>query len=170
MVQSVNQRIAATMEWLLRLRWRVARGLVAGFAAALLLAGCAFGDPAIRTRVIEMEVAPGANGDDPVPVDIVLAYDPALVKQLSDLSASDWFRRRGELRLAFPTGAAIASYEVVPGQKGLRFDIPESAGKPIGAFVFAGYGTEGTHRARVDSLEHFAVLLGPKDFSIEPRS
>jgi type VI secretion system protein len=166
MVQAVNRRIAATREWGVRSR----RSVAGGFAVALLLAGCAFGDPAIRTRVIEMEVAPGANGDDPVPVDIVLAYDPELVKQLTDLSAADWFRRRGEVRLAFPTGAAITSYEVVPGQKGLRFDVPETTGKPIGAFVFAGYGTEGTHRARVDSLEHFAVLLGPKDFSIEPRS
>jgi type VI secretion system protein len=138
--------------------------------AVLLLAGCAFGDPEIKTRVIEMEVAPGANGDDPIRVDIVLAHDPELVKQLVDLSASDWFRRRGELRLAFPTGITIASREVVPGQKGLRFDVPESAGEAIGAFVFAEYGTEGAHRARVDRLERFAVLLGPKDFSIEPRS
>lgn len=146
------------------------RGRAVALMGLMLLAACGLTDPRIRTRVVEMEVGPAANGDNPVAVDIVLAYDPELVQQLSGLSAEDWFRRRTELKLAFPTGADVASFEVVPGQKGLRWEIPEQGGRAIGAFVFADYATEGLHRARVDALEAFAILLDAKNFSIEPRS
>ena len=132
-----------------------------------VLAACASDDATIRTRMIELDVATGANGDNPVALDVVLAYDPALVEQLVGLSAADWFRRRGEIGLAFPTGVEVSSFEVVPGQPGLVHEISQRGEDAIAAFVFADYASRGPHRARVDALERFALRLGPKDFSIE---
>lgn len=132
-----------------------------------VLAACAADDATIRTRMVELDVAAGANGDNPVALDLVLAYDPALVEQLAGLSAADWFRRRGEIRLAFPTVVEVSSFEVVPGQPGLVHEVSEKGEEAIAAFVFADYASQGPHRARVDALERFAVRLGPRDFSIE---
>jgi type VI secretion system protein len=136
----------------------------------MLLAACALTDPKVRTRAVDVEIRPGANNDNAVEVDVVLAYDRELVQQLADLSAADWFRRRSEMTLAFPAGAYVKSFEVVPGQPALHWTVPEQGSEAVGAFIFAGYATEGLHRARVDALEAFAIVLDAKKFSIEPRS
>lgn len=111
-----------------------------------------------------------ANQDYPITIDVVFAYDRALVDQLQALSAREWRQRQNDIRLAFPTDIQVDSYEVVPAQKPLVRTIPERAVDALAAFVFVHYRSDGMHRARVDDLERFAILLGEKDFSIEPRS
>ena len=136
-------------------------------ALMALLAGCgSSGDKPIASRVIEFEVAQGANQDSPIAVDIVYVYDPQLVAQLTQMTAHDWFQKKGEVRQAFPTGFDVTSLEVVPGQKGPVEAVSAKASKAIAAFVFANYASQGTHRARVDRLERFFIALGDKDFTI----
>lgn len=136
----------------------------------MLLAACGLTDSRVQTRLVEVQAAPRANDDSAMYVDVVLAYDDELLQQLAGLSASEWFRRSKELRLAFPAGALVKSFEVMPGQKGLRWEVPEQGKRAVGAFVFADYAAEGPHRARVDAIEAFTITLGAKSFSIEPRS
>ena len=152
-------------------RGRPAATLAGLVIATALLAGCSvFGgsDKPIQSRLIEFEVAQGANQDSPIALDIVYVYDPQLVAQLTQMTAHDWFQKRDQVRQAFPTGFDLASYEVVPGQKGPIEQVPPKASQAIAAFVFANYATDGTHRARVDGLERFFIALGDKDFVIVP--
>ena len=138
--------------------------------AAALVTGCGVfgGDKPIQSRVIEFEVAQGANQDSPIAIDIVYVYDQQLVSQLTQMTAHDWFQKRSQVRQAFPTGFDVASFEVVPGQKGPIEAVPPKASQAVAAFVFANYSSEGTHRARVDGLDHFFIALGDKDFVIKP--
>lgn len=136
--------------------------------AAALLAGCGSSDKPINTRVIEFEVAQGANQDSPIAIDIVYVFDPQLVAQLVQMTAHDWFQKRGQIRQAFPTGFDLASFEVVPGQRGPIEAVPPKSSQAIAAFIFASYSSEGTHRARIDGLDRFFIALGDKDFAILP--
>lgn len=99
-------------------------------------------------------------------VDIVYVRDPQLIPQLSQMTARDWFQKRSAIRQAFPAGFDLTSRELVPGQKAPDEEIKDPATDAIAAFVFANYSSEGTHRARVDALEHISIALGDKDFSI----
>lgn len=139
--------------------------------AAALLAGCGlFGgsDKGIQSRVIEFEVAQGANQDSPIAVDLVYVFDPQLVPQLTQMTAHDWFDKKSQVRQAFPNGFNVTSIEVVPGQKGPVEAVSPKASQAVAAFVFANYASAGTHRARVDGLERFFIALGDKDFVILP--
>jgi type VI secretion system protein len=133
-----------------------------------VLASCGGGDKAIQSRLIEFEVAQGANQDSPIAIDIVYVYDSQLVPQLTQMTARDWFQKKSQVRQAFPTGFDVASFEVVPGQRGPIESVPPKSTQAIAAFVFANYASEGTHRARIDGLEHFFIALGDKDFVIQP--
>lgn len=152
------------------------RGSALGLGAlvgAALLAGCSFfglfgDDKSIHTRFIEFEVAQGANQDSPIAVDIVYVYDQQLVPLLVQMTAHDWFQKRGQIAQAFPTGFDLASVEVVPGQQGPTETVPRKARQAIAAFVFADYASDGTHRARIDGIERALVALGDKDFAILP--
>lgn len=132
-----------------------------------LLAGCGGGDKTIQSRLIEFEVAQGANQDSPIAIDIVYVFDPQLVPQLTQMTARDWFQKKSQVRQAFPTGFDVASFEVVPGQKGPIESVPSKSRDAIAAFVFANYASEGTHRARIDALEHCLIALGDKDFVMQ---
>ncbi len=134
-----------------------------------VLAACGLlDDKAIRSRVIEFEVAPRANQDSPIAVDIVYVFNPQLVSQLSGMSAHDWFLQRDQTRQAFPTDFDLTSFEVVPGQKGPIEQVSPQARNAIAAFIFADYASPGTHRARIDGLEHVFLQLGDKDFVLTP--
>jgi len=141
---------------------------LSALVVAAVLAGCGGGDKPIQTRLIEFEVAQGANQDSPIALDIVYVYDQQLVAQLVQMTAQDWFQKRGQIRQAFPAGFDLASFEVVPGQKGPIEAVPPKSTKAIAAFVFANYASDGTHRARIDALDRFFIALGDKDFVVMP--
>jgi type VI secretion system protein len=141
---------------------------LAAILVLALLAACGGGPKTIQTRLIEFEVAQGANQDSPIAIDIVYVYDPQLVAQLTQMTAGDWFQKKSQVRQAFPTGFDVASFEVVPGQKGPIESVPPKSREAIAAFVFANYASEGTHRARIDELEHSLIALGDKDFVVLP--
>ena len=142
---------------------------------AVLLSGCGFtffglfgDDKSIQTRAIEIEVAQGANQDSPIAIDVVDIHDEQMVPLLLQMTAHDWFQKRNQIAQAFPTGFDLASFEVVPGQKGPSEEVPSKSKSAIAAFVFANYAADGTHRARIDALKHAFIELGSKDFSVQP--
>src|SRR5437879_861051 len=67
---------------------------------------------------IEVHVAPTANKNNPVAVDLVLVSDKKLLKELTKMSAKDWFEQRHQVQLDYPkeTDLGAGSWEWVPGQ------------------------------------------------------
>jgi type VI secretion system protein len=132
---------------------------------ALALAGCGT-DSRISTRTVDMDVAPNANADNALAVDLVLVFDTTLVPSFAELTAANWFKNRDQLKLANPTGIEVQSFEVIPGQKGPRYKVTGRGNDALGAFVFAGYDTPGPHRARIDGMPAVLLRLGEKDFAV----
>jgi type VI secretion system protein len=133
--------------------------------AAALIGGCGGGDVDVRT--VEIRVVEAANDDSPVPVDMVLVSDQALIDQILALSAADWFRKRAQFQRDHPATLTVYSWELVPGQVVPRHDIsrPDSL---WAAVVFANYDGEGAHRLRVDTQTDLTLRLGEEDIDSVP--
>lgn len=150
-----------------RVRPAVAVNAVAAVLTALALAACA-ADTRIKTRTVDMDVAPNANADNALAVDLVLVYDTTLLASFAELTSANWFKNRDQMRLANPSGIEVQTFEVIPGQKGPRYKVAGRGNDALGAFVFAGYDTPGPHRARIDGLPAVLLRLGEKDFTVAP--
>src|SRR5215208_5271169 len=139
-------------------------------ACALALAGCganrrSFFGGDIR---LDVAVAPHANRDSPVPVDLLVFYDEKALEAALAMSSGQWFSAREQFRLDHPKGYQSWSWEWVPGQTvpstKLSFGIGSRAG-----LVFADYSTPGAHRVRFDPHSNLAVKLDETAFTVEPR-
>ncbi len=141
-----------------------------GLAVSVLfaLSGCGT-DSRIKTETIAIDVAPNANADNAVAVDLVLIHDPTLLPSFGEMPAANWFKNRDQLKLANPTGIEVQSFEVVPGQRGPRYGVRGRGADALGAFVFANYDTPGPHRARIDGIPAVLLRLGEKDFTVAPQ-
>jgi len=104
--------------------------------------------------------------DSPVAVDLVFALDADALSGVANLSAGQWFRDKGQLLLAYPTGLKVRSFELVP-RRSVAYDLTAADEKGIASLVFANYPTPGTHRARVDRLKSVNLRLGRNAFTIE---
>ncbi|MGB0683449.1 MAG: hypothetical protein ACPGOV_12100 [Magnetovibrionaceae bacterium] len=154
------------------------RFLLSGLGLALLT-GCGalspfkfiplpFPDLSItRTRVLNMEVAARANENSPIAVDVIITYDEDMYKALLELSARDWFTQKDQFRLDFPTGYDLWSWEVVPGQLVEPVPLSDDVSRAVGSVVYADYGTEGAHRARIDQLTNVLISLGEQGFTVD---
>lgn len=144
-----------------------ARGTGASLVVLLLLAaagpGCA---SRVSTERFAITAQRDANDQSPVPLDMVLVRDPALVDVLNGMTARVWFETRDQIARDNPTGFEVVTWEVVPGQH-LDTAFPFRNNKGIALFVFANYLSPGAHRVRVDPLERFTLLLGKDGFSVE---
>jgi type VI secretion system protein len=153
-------------------QWRIAGEVLRSWCLALpilaTLSACGNSPPKIDTRNIDIQVSPKANHDAAVAIDIVFVFDQQLLTQLQGLGAKDWFRQRDELRTLYPTGIAVSSYEVVPGQLLPIEKVSDHNTGAIGAFAFANYQMEGAHRARLDSFTNATIRLDENDLVIIP--
>lgn len=138
------------------------------FAIMIGLSACGNSPPKITTRNVDIQVSSKANRDAAVALDIVYVFDPQLLTQLQGLGAKDWFRQRAELGTLYPTGIAVSSYEVVPGQIVPIEKVPDHYTNAIGVFAFANYQAEGAHRARLDSLKNAIIRLDENELIIVP--
>jgi type VI secretion system protein len=114
-------------------------------------------------------IAPLANQNSPIPVDLVLVRDKDLLKEISKLSAADWGQRREQYRRDYPDKKQLVDYrwEWVPGQQIPCFTVPFTP-KPKATYIFAGYLSKGDHRARVASHKGIQLKLLPDDFEVSP--
>ena len=98
--------------------------------------GRAIPRPANPTRVREVafDVAPGANGNWPVRVDLVRTPDGRLIDELLDMDTRSWFGSEGEeFRNANPD-VRFDSWEVVPGTVAGPYDVRHDG--RVGGMVF----------------------------------
>ncbi|GAB3438592.1 hypothetical protein [Insolitispirillum peregrinum] len=119
-----------------------------------------------ETARVTLQIAPDANQDSAIELDIVAVYDSDLLKTLLAMPARDWFSRRRQFELDYPKGWKAWNWQVVPGQIVPTQDIQADTGSAYGVLVFANYRTPGDHRARVTKLSSVVVQLQRDGFVV----
>ena len=143
-------------------------------ATVLLLGAASCGvkrDVEVRTRKLfgrEIEfhahVAPNANMNNPVAVEMLLVYDEKLVETLSKTNAKDWFMNRDQFKQDNPKGFDSWYWEWIPGQKVKDTKLPLKPSAKA-AMVFANYLVPGDNRAKLDPYKSVTVNLGERAFT-----
>ena len=115
--------------------------------------------------VMKVYVAPNANQNNPVALDLVVVKDKKLRKELMKLSASEWFQKRDQIILGYPkeTGLSAGRWEFVPGQVVAPVPLKH---RFAGGIIFAKYSTPGAHRASIDLRKSVRVNLGEEGFTV----
>ena len=121
-------------------------------------------------RVMRVNVSPQANNANPVELDLVLVKDEALLNDLMNLSAKEWFENRNQYRLDYPEEIELSSHqwEWVPGQAVNIEPIPLK-GDLAGGIIFANYTTPGTHSAVIDPRKSVIVDVGAETITVTQR-
>lgn len=139
---------------------------------SLLLSGCLLKNPAklVRSQLtVAVSVVPDANANSPIAFDLVTINDKDLAKQVSQMTASEWFQKRDQIRLDFVRkgSVSIQSWEWVPGQVVPNIQI-STRKTPKELVVFANYSTSGPHRAKLDPGRPMLITLNRTDMSVQP--
>ncbi len=91
------------------------RGFFFGFFLSLALTGCSLFAPSVDLGSLTLDVAPRANDDTPIAVDFIAVNDPDLLKQLSGITASQWFAEREQFQRDYRQLMSVWGLELVPG-------------------------------------------------------
>jgi type VI secretion system protein len=111
-------------------------------------------------------VAPDANEDSPVAVDVVVVYDRKLLDELLKLSAAQWFAAKAQFIADHDQRIGVQGWEWVPGQKVQPISIDYRSGAKE-VVVFADYHTDGAHRVVVQPQQAFRLVLAERDLVLE---
>ena len=115
---------------------------------------------------MQVSVAPTANEDNPVAVDLLVVYDKKVLETLLKMPASDWFSKKQQLLNDHQDVLSRQGWEWIPGQVVEPVSIGYRSGA-VRVVLFADYGTEGEHRATVDPQQPFRLVLGEREISVE---
>jgi hypothetical protein len=143
--------------------------LVAWLAAISSLAGCA--TPSWLcwlpggVKKVTIVTGPDTNGDRAIAVDLVFVTQDLPTEELGKLSAQDYFLRRRQLLLDYPQSVQIRSWELAPGQLVKNAEVNPPCNL-VQTYLFAGYGSQGDHRATLSEGGSVVVTLGADDFTI----
>jgi type VI secretion system protein len=160
--------------------WRTLLFFLGGSALLVLLTACpkvkvpkavrstipgASGESKLRVKV---HVVPTANKNNPVAVDLVLVSDKKLLKELTKMSARDWFENRHQVQLDYPkeTDLTAGTWEWVPGQA-VEVELLPVKLEIVGGVVFANYFNEGPHRAVINPRKDILITLGEDDLCVQ---
>jgi type VI secretion system protein len=109
------------------------------------------------------------NANSPIAFDLVEANDKDLAKELSKMTAADWFQKRDQIKRDFPKqkSLSVQEWEWVPGQvvPNIKFS---RAHTPRLLIAFANYNTPGPHRAKLDPKSPVLIQLQRDDFQLSP--
>lgn len=111
-------------------------------------------------------VAPDANENSAVAVDLLVVYDTKVLDQLMKLRASEWFARKQQFLNDYSNEVTVRGWEWVPSQVVDEQSVPYRSGARK-VVLFADYHTEGDHRASIDPQQSFHLVLGPLDMAVE---
>ena len=120
----------------------------------------------LKWEKVSIGVGEKANKNFPISVDIAMIFEEGLVPRIEKLTSNDWFKSKKQILNTFPTGLAVKSWELAPGDS-LQVTSTFFGKERIFAVVaFADYFTDGDHRARIDKLEGLILLeFGNESFS-----
>ncbi len=127
------------------------------FVLFLTVSGCSLFGPRVDLDNLTLDVAPKANDDTPIAVDFIAVNDPDLLKQLSGITARQWFADREQYQRDYRQLITVWGLELVPGQFIDKQPFPLGGKRASGLLVFASYNTPGAHRLRLDD-QHDAWL------------
>ena len=113
---------------------------------------------------LQVTVAQNANQNTPVAVDLVMVADKDLLKQISGMTAVQWFGKRSQIQRDYTKKVEFKSWEWVPGTQA-PVSVPLLNGLK-GAVLFADYSTPGDHRAILDPRRSSAISLLETDFTV----
>jgi type VI secretion system protein len=130
------------------------------------LSGCSFFGPKVDLDSLTLDVAPKANDDTPIAVDFIAVNDPDLLKQLSGISASQWFAGREQYQRDYRQLMSVWGLELVPGQFIDRQPFPLGGKKAAGLLVFASYNTPGAHRLRLDDQSEAWLKFDSREMTL----
>ncbi len=111
-------------------------------------------------------VAPDANENSAVAVDLVVVCDTKVLDQLLKLKATEWFARKQQFLNDYSDALAVKGWEWIPNQVVDEQFVPYRSGARK-VVLFADYHTDGEHRASVDPQQPFHLVLGPMDLQLE---
>lgn len=140
---------------------RLARRTMGVALLPLALSACGLMRSTLSIRSIAFRVADNANGNAPIPVDLVLISDDAVTPPVMGLTAAEWFQRREQFLRDFPGRIRVMSFELVPGSTVAARPVERSP-RPVAAVVFANYQIPGAHRLRVSDQSDLVVSLGDR--------
>lgn len=134
--------------------------------AMIVLAGCSFFGPKVSVDHLTLDVALRANDDSPVAVDFIAVNDMDLLKQLSGLTAKQWFAERSQYQRDYRQNMFVWGLELVPGQL-IESGIFPLDGKPaIGLLVFANYNNPGPHRLRLEGQYRIWLKFDSREMTL----
>lgn len=159
--------------------WRSFLFSVGGLVLLMSLTACPVKVPkTVRSRIpgasgetkldVKVHVSPQANRNNPVAVDLVLVTDKKLLKELTKMSAREWFEQRHQVQLDYPKEKDLSagSWEWVPGQT-VKLDRLPVKLEIIGGVVFANYFNDGAHRAVINPRKDMVLTLGEDDLCVQ---
>lgn len=118
---------------------------------------------------MSVQVAPEANHNSPIAVDVLVVEDKDVLKLVSAMPASEWFEKRTDFERTHPNKIQLKSWEWVPGQVVDRVTV-SGTGVANGVVLFANYLTKGDHRAVLPQGGRIAITFSADDFVIgQPR-
>lgn len=110
-----------------------------------------------------------SNTNSPIAFDLVEVNDKDLAKQLSQMTAADWFQKRGQIKRDFPRESSlrVQEWEWVPGQVVHEISMPLTH-SPRMLLAFANYSSPGPHRAKLDLKTPLLITFDRNDFELAP--
>jgi hypothetical protein len=135
--------------------------------ACVCAQGCG---PSGPTRLkLQFDVSNKTNDDNPLVVDVVVAYDPETFEELGQMTASQWFDSRDAKILNNPGEALFKTrrWEITPGLDMESQELP-LPGVPSQGVLFAGYNSRGKHASRFDPARAQTVQLLRESFRVTP--
>jgi type VI secretion system protein len=151
---------------------RLRAKLIIVLSLTLLLSGCLIRSPTkliSGKMAIGINIAPDVNSSSPVAFDVVEINDKDLAKQVAQMTAADWFQKRGQIQRDFPKPGKVTvrNWEWVPGQVVPQIEIPMRR-TPLALLAFANYSSAGPHRTVLDPAKNVLISLEKDDLTLLP--
>lgn len=115
---------------------------------------------------IQVSIAPDANENSPLAVELIVVYNDKLIDKLMEKRARDWFAGREQFLRDYADDVKSRKWEWIPGQKVEPIDLAYGIGAKR-VVLFADYVTPGDHRATIDPQQPFRLILGQSDLELE---
>jgi len=137
-----------------------------GLLVAVTLAGCSYFGPKVVLNSLTLDVAMRANNDSPIAVDFIAVKDPDLLRQLSGITAKQWFAEHEQYQRDYGQHIVVWGVELVPGQFIQSSIFPLEGEAAVGLLVFAGYNTPGAHRLKLDDQHKAWLKFDSREMSL----
>ncbi len=127
-----------------------------------LVGGCS--QPLVKTQLVTLKAAPAANNNQPIAVDLVLVYDPALLPLFSTLTTREWFEKRTQFQEHYRSRLTVLPKEVPPNAIE-SFDVENNNAQ--GVLLFVDYHTpDNRFSQRLDTMKRVTVCLEKHQFLV----